>query len=178
MTALEGAPHDVTSNCVNPGYVRTPLVTKQIADQAKVHGIAEDQVVTEILLKESAHQTSGGARGSGVTGGLARFAGRGHGDRGVLHDGRRVERAMTGAAPQWVPTDEDIANARVTDFARFVGERTGVTAPDYRSLWQWSVDEPAAFWAALWDYFELGDRSEQRARGPRCPGRNGFRAHG
>ena len=54
VTALEGAPHGVTSNCVNPGYVRTPLVTKQIADQAKVHGISEDKVVTDILLKESA----------------------------------------------------------------------------------------------------------------------------
>ncbi len=54
VTALEGGPHDVTSNCVNPGYVRTPLVTKQIADQATAHGIAEDKVVTDILLKESA----------------------------------------------------------------------------------------------------------------------------
>ncbi|TFV59972.1 SDR family oxidoreductase [Mycobacterium sp. PS03-16] len=54
VTALEGGPHHVTSNCVNPGYVRTPLVTKQIADQAKVHGIGEDDVVTDILLKESA----------------------------------------------------------------------------------------------------------------------------
>lgn len=54
VTALEGGPHQVTSNCVNPGYVRTPLVTKQIADQAKLHGIGEDDVVTEILLKESA----------------------------------------------------------------------------------------------------------------------------
>jgi len=54
VTALEGGPHDVTSNCVNPGYVRTPLVTKQITDQAKTHGIAEDQVVGDILLKESA----------------------------------------------------------------------------------------------------------------------------
>jgi 3-hydroxybutyrate dehydrogenase len=54
VTALEGGPHQVTSNCVNPGYVRTPLVTKQITDQAKVHGISEDDVVTQILLKESA----------------------------------------------------------------------------------------------------------------------------
>ena len=54
VTALEGAPHQVTSNCVNPGYVRTPLVTKQIADQAQAHGIPEDKVVAEILLKESA----------------------------------------------------------------------------------------------------------------------------
>lgn len=54
VTALEGGPRGVTSNCVNPGYVRTPLVTKQIADQARTHNIAEDQVVTDILLKESA----------------------------------------------------------------------------------------------------------------------------
>jgi 3-hydroxybutyrate dehydrogenase len=54
VTALEGGPHDVTSNCVNPGYVRTPLVTKQIGDQARTHGIPEEQVVAEILLKESA----------------------------------------------------------------------------------------------------------------------------
>jgi 3-hydroxybutyrate dehydrogenase len=54
VTALEGGPHQVTSNCVDPGYVRTPLVTKQIADQAKVHAIPEDRVVSEIMLKESA----------------------------------------------------------------------------------------------------------------------------
>ncbi|BBX20046.1 3-hydroxybutyrate dehydrogenase [Mycolicibacterium duvalii] len=54
VTALEGGPHGVTSNCVNPGYVRTPLVTRQIADQARTHSIPEEQVLTEILLKESA----------------------------------------------------------------------------------------------------------------------------
>ena len=54
VTALEGGPHGVTSNCVNPGYVRTPLVEKQIADQARIHGIAEDEVVEKIMLTESA----------------------------------------------------------------------------------------------------------------------------
>lgn len=53
VTALEGGPHGVTSNCVNPGYVRTPLVEKQIADQARVHGIPEDEVVSRIMLTES-----------------------------------------------------------------------------------------------------------------------------
>ena len=60
-------------------------------------------------------------------------------------------------APQWQPTERDIADARVTDFARFVQQRTGAPMADYRSLWQWSVDDPAAFWGALWDYFDLGD---------------------
>jgi 3-hydroxybutyrate dehydrogenase len=54
VTALEGGRHQVTSNCVNPGYVRTALVTKQIADQARAHGIGEQEVVEKILLSESA----------------------------------------------------------------------------------------------------------------------------
>ncbi|WP_459546115.1 3-hydroxybutyrate dehydrogenase [Nocardia sp. X0981] len=54
VTALEGGPHGVTSNCVNPGYVRTPLVDKQIADQARTHGVPEQEVVEKILLTESA----------------------------------------------------------------------------------------------------------------------------
>jgi 3-hydroxybutyrate dehydrogenase len=49
-TALEGAAHGVTSNCVNPGYVRTPLVDAQIAAQARSNGIAETEVVDEVLL--------------------------------------------------------------------------------------------------------------------------------
>jgi 3-hydroxybutyrate dehydrogenase len=54
VTALEGGPHGVTSNCINPGYVRTPLVESQIADQAKVHGIPESEVLAKIMLTESA----------------------------------------------------------------------------------------------------------------------------
>jgi 3-hydroxybutyrate dehydrogenase len=50
VIALEGAPHGVTSNCVNPAYVRTPLVEKQIADQARQHGIGEDEVIEKIML--------------------------------------------------------------------------------------------------------------------------------
>lgn len=52
VTALEGGPHGVTSNCINPAYVRTPLVEKQITDQAKVHGIPESEVVEKIMLTE------------------------------------------------------------------------------------------------------------------------------
>jgi 3-hydroxybutyrate dehydrogenase len=54
VTALEGAEHGVTSNCINPSYVRTPLVEKQIADQARVHGIPESDVVEKIMLTETA----------------------------------------------------------------------------------------------------------------------------
>jgi 3-hydroxybutyrate dehydrogenase len=54
VTALEGGEHGVTSNCINPGYVRTPLVEKQIADQARVHGIPESEVLAKVMLTESA----------------------------------------------------------------------------------------------------------------------------
>lgn len=52
--ALEGGPRGVTSVCVNPGYVRTPLVEKQVADQAAAHGIPETDVLAEIMLAEPA----------------------------------------------------------------------------------------------------------------------------
>ncbi|HYI34633.1 MAG TPA: 3-hydroxybutyrate dehydrogenase [Glaciibacter sp.] len=53
VTALEGGPHGVTSNCINPTYVRTPLVEAQLPAQAKLHGIAEDDVVAQVMLTES-----------------------------------------------------------------------------------------------------------------------------
>ena len=54
VTALEGAPHGVTSNCINPGYVWTPLVEQQIKDQAASHGMSEDEVAEKVLLKKQA----------------------------------------------------------------------------------------------------------------------------
>lgn len=54
VTALEGAEHGVTSNCLCPGYTRTPLVEDQISAQAAAHGIAPAQVLTDVLLKRSA----------------------------------------------------------------------------------------------------------------------------
>jgi 3-hydroxybutyrate dehydrogenase len=54
VIALEGAGHGVTSNCVSPAYVRTPLVERQIAAQAAAHGIAESEVVEQIMLAPAA----------------------------------------------------------------------------------------------------------------------------
>jgi 3-hydroxybutyrate dehydrogenase len=54
VIALEGAEHGVTSNCVNPAYVRTPLVEGQIADQARAHRLTEDQVVEQVMLAPAA----------------------------------------------------------------------------------------------------------------------------
>ncbi|WP_199430275.1 3-hydroxybutyrate dehydrogenase [Qaidamihabitans albus] len=54
VAALEGAAHGVTSNCVDPGYVRTPLVENQVADQARARGIAEHEVLGEVFLGRTA----------------------------------------------------------------------------------------------------------------------------
>src|ERR1700754_1253178 len=51
VIALEGAAHGVTSNCVDPAYVRTPLVEQQIADQARTHGIEPDDVIEKVMLE-------------------------------------------------------------------------------------------------------------------------------
>lgn len=53
VIALEGAEHGVTSNCINPGYVRTPLVQAQIADQAVAHGMSEEDVLSKVMLASS-----------------------------------------------------------------------------------------------------------------------------
>jgi 3-hydroxybutyrate dehydrogenase len=52
--ALEGGSRGVTSNTICPAYVRTPLVEKQVADQARVHGIPESEVIEKIMLTEPA----------------------------------------------------------------------------------------------------------------------------
>jgi 3-hydroxybutyrate dehydrogenase len=54
VIALEGAEHGVTSNCIDPAYVRTPLVERQIADQARIHGINPDAVVEQVMLAPAA----------------------------------------------------------------------------------------------------------------------------
>ncbi|GAB3218699.1 acetoacetate--CoA ligase [Mycolicibacterium hippocampi] len=76
--------------------------------------------------------------------------------------------------PQWVPTDQDVADARVTDFARFAEQRTGSAFPDYHALWRWSVADIEAFWATLWDYFEVGDRGATVLGSDDMPGARWF----
>ncbi|MGH3467597.1 MAG: SDR family oxidoreductase, partial [Thermocrispum sp.] len=54
VIALEGAPRGVTSNCVNPAYVRTPLVENQITAQAEVRGMQKDDVIEQVMLERAA----------------------------------------------------------------------------------------------------------------------------
>jgi len=53
-TALEGGPLGITVNSICPAYVRTPLVDGQIADQAKLHNLSEQEVIETIMLKNAA----------------------------------------------------------------------------------------------------------------------------
>jgi 3-hydroxybutyrate dehydrogenase len=55
--ALETGDVDVTINTICPAYLRTPLVEKQIADQARTHGISEQRVIDEIMLKPMPKKT-------------------------------------------------------------------------------------------------------------------------
>ena len=51
---LEGAPYNITCNAICPGYVKTPLVEKQIKDQAIAHHLSEEEVVEKVMLKKQA----------------------------------------------------------------------------------------------------------------------------
>ncbi|MGH8860225.1 MAG: hypothetical protein ACRDVG_03150, partial [Jatrophihabitantaceae bacterium] len=55
--------------------------------------------------------------------------------------------------PIWMPAPDDVARARITDFARFAGRRIGRGFTDYDDLLRWSVADLAGFWGAIWDYF-------------------------
>jgi len=53
VVAKEGAKHGVRANLIAPGFVRTPLVDKQIPEQARELGISEDEVIKNVMLKET-----------------------------------------------------------------------------------------------------------------------------
>ncbi|NLC21941.1 MAG: SDR family oxidoreductase, partial [Halomonadaceae bacterium] len=52
--ALEGGADGITANAICPAYVKTPLVENQIADQARLHGMSEQDVIEQIMLKNAA----------------------------------------------------------------------------------------------------------------------------
>ncbi len=55
----------------------------------------------------------------------------------------------------WSPTPERIARSRLRLYMDWLRDKQGLDFKDYDSLWQWSVDEPEAFWASLWDHFGI-----------------------
>ena len=55
-------------------------------------------------------------------------------------------------SPLWTPSAERVANARITAFSAFVGERTQRQFAGFDALYHWSVEQPEAFWSAVWDF--------------------------
>ncbi|MGW3766570.1 acetoacetate--CoA ligase [Actinomadura verrucosospora] len=79
-----------------------------------------------------------------------------------------MAREVSEGSALWEPSEEVVANARVTRFAHWLGDR-GVLKESYDELWQWSVTEVDAFWDAIWSYFDVvGERGDGpvRAGGP------------
>lgn len=62
--------------------------------------------------------------------------------------------------PLWQPSPEQIEQANVTQFRRFINQKHGIELTDYTQLYQWSIDQPEAFWSAIWD--ESGVIAETR----------------
>src|SRR5271154_3721442 len=63
--------------------------------------------------------------------------------------------ASTVEQPLWEPSAERRERATLTRYWRWVSEREGRAFADYDELWQWSVQEPEAFWASIWDFCEV-----------------------
>ncbi|MDX1593675.1 MAG: acetoacetate--CoA ligase [Gammaproteobacteria bacterium] len=78
--------------------------------------------------------------------------------------------------PLWTPSPERIARAELTRFMTVAGERAGRPFENYGTLWQWSVDERAAFWDTLWDFCDVvGDKGGTVVEGgERMPGARWF----
>jgi acetoacetyl-CoA synthetase len=69
--------------------------------------------------------------------------------------------AANAPEPLWEPSAELVERARLTEFKRWLQAERGLDFDGYEALWQWSVDDLDAFWAAIWDFFEVradGDR--------------------
>lgn len=78
--------------------------------------------------------------------------------------------------PLWQPTPTAAARSAMTAFAHAVSARTGKAIDNYANLYQWSLDEPAAFWSAMWDFCGIiGDRGDEVViDGERMPGARWF----
>jgi acetoacetyl-CoA synthetase len=83
---------------------------------------------------------------------------------------------MLVTTPLWTPTPERIARARITAFMRAVEARHAITVPDYRSLYEFSIERVEDFWRLMWDFGEIrGTIGERIIEDPeRMPGARFF----
>jgi acetoacetyl-CoA synthetase len=63
---------------------------------------------------------------------------------------------MTAGEVLWSPPADVLERSRIGDYLRWLAAVHGLEfGSDYQALWRWSVDDPAAFWRSIWDYFEI-----------------------
>jgi acetoacetyl-CoA synthetase len=62
---------------------------------------------------------------------------------------------MTSSTPLWVPTADTVSQTNIGRFIAHLGDCGIGSFDSYQALWQWSVDDLPAFWAAVWDFFEV-----------------------
>ena len=70
----------------------------------------------------------------------------------------------------WEPPEAQLERATMTRFMRWLEAERGLRFEDYDSLWQWSVDDLEAFWASIWDFFEVPGGYEQVLADASMPG--------
>ncbi|QQD17936.1 acetoacetate--CoA ligase [Spongiibacter nanhainus] len=63
----------------------------------------------------------------------------------------------------WSPPQEFVQNSNLTQLMNWLKEQDIVEVDDYSSLWQWSVDQPEAFWGSLWQYFDVQSDTPYKA---------------
>ena len=82
----------------------------------------------------------------------------------------------TGGRLLWEPTAEAIERTTMTAYARWLQTERGLRFDGYHDLWKWSVDDIEAFWASIWDFFEVrAERPYKRVLGRReMPGAEWF----
>ncbi|WP_092402043.1 MULTISPECIES: acetoacetate--CoA ligase [Candidatus Ichthyocystis] len=69
--------------------------------------------------------------------------------------------------PLWVPTQEQIESAQITQFARYAIEKNGLNINNWPDFYQWSIDKTDDFWCSVWDFFQImaAQRGEEITRG-------------
>ena len=77
--------------------------------------------------------------------------------------------------PMWTPSPERVERSNMTRYLRWLRERRGLHFGSYDDLWRWSVDDLDAFWASIWDFFEVGGPAPSPAVAERrMPGASWF----
>src|SRR5699024_11936994 len=66
------------------------------------------------------------------------------------------------ALPIWEPSEEQINEANVTAYMKWLQDERNLSFNTYAELWKWSTDEVEMFWESLWEYFEITDRKSTR----------------